>query len=125
LSITRLRQRLSAARRLSVDSLNQAETEFLKALGEVLAAGFFQAGIVKQAGLAKGRFGSFYRMIEDESGRTILLLRHHKQVRRMIKSFEYNPMSLYAAFMLLAEGEPAFDNQREQALEQIIGFSKN
>jgi hypothetical protein len=125
ISLTRLRQRLSAARRLPVESLEQSEAEFLQALSEVLSAGFFHTGNAKQAALAKGRFGSFYRLIDDESGRTILLLRHHKQVRQMIKSFEQNPLTLYATFMLLAEGQAAFDKEREQALEQIIGFSKS
>ena len=100
--------------------LDAGERRFLAALRRVLGAGLVRDGGVTGVKFVRGRLVGWKRSGEDGDGATLLLSRKHSKVRRMVAAFEKDPRSLYAACMLLADGERAFGGRTEEVLQVIL-----
>jgi hypothetical protein len=108
------------AREVPDKDLDDGERRFLAALKRVLGAGLVRDGGVTGVSFIRGRLVGWKRTSDDGSGTNLLLSRKHSKVRSMVAAFEKDPKSLYAACMLLADGERAFGGRTEEVLQVIL-----
>jgi len=111
---------LIRAREVPDEDLLDGERRFLGALKRILGAGLVWDGDVKAVAFVRGRLAGWKRTGEEGRGTRLLLTRRHPKVRTMVAAFERDPKSLYAACMLLADGERAFGNRSEEVLQVIM-----
>ena len=108
------------AREVPPKDLDDSERRFLAALKRILGAGLVRDGGVTGVKFVRGRLVGWKRIGEDGYQTTLLLSRNHSKVRSMVAAFEKDPKSLYAACMLLADGERAFGGRTEEVLQVIL-----
>jgi hypothetical protein len=108
------------AREVPLKDLDDGERRFLAALKRILGAGLVRDGGVTGVKFVRGRLPGWKRSGEDGNKTTLLLSRKHSKVRSMVAAFEKDPRSLYAACMLLADGERAFGGRTEEVLQVIL-----
>jgi hypothetical protein len=100
--------------------LTAGERRFIAALNRVLQAGLVRDGDVTGVVFIRGRFVGWKRTRQEETETKLMLSIKHSQVKAMVAAFEKDPKSLYAACMLLADGEQAFGGRTEEVLQIIL-----
>lgn len=111
---------LLRAREVPDGELTDGERRFLEALRRVLAAGLVLDGAVTGVVLVRGRLVGWKRTRSEGSVARLVLSRGHPQVRSMVAAFGRDPKNLYAACMLLADGDRAFGGRTEEVLQVIL-----
>jgi hypothetical protein len=112
--------RIRAARKVPRDRLTSSERLFLRALNDMIEAGFYRPEPVRGAEFGGGRFGSLVRTMSGPEGAVLLLTRRHPWVRAMVSSFGEDPATLYASLMMLAGGRDPFEEKRESASQFVL-----
>jgi len=111
---------LIRSREVPDEELRESEKRFLKALKRILDAGLVRDGDVTSVTFVRGRLAGWRRISEDGRESRLLLSRKNPRVKAMVTAFEKDPKSLYAACMLLADGERAFGDRSEEVLQVIL-----
>lgn len=111
---------LFRAREVPGGDLTSGERRFLDALARLLRAGLVMDGSVNAVVFVRGRLVGWKRTRPEGSAAKLMLSRGHSQVKSMVAAFEQDPKSLYAACMLLADGERAFGDRTEEVLRVIL-----
>ena len=111
---------LIRTREVPDEDLDDGERRFLGALKRVLQAGLVQDGDVTGVFFVRGRLVGWKRTSQEGQEVNLMLSRKHSKVRTMVAAFEKDPKSLYAACMLLADGERAFGGRTEEVLQVIL-----
>jgi hypothetical protein len=108
------------ARELTDEDLKEGERRFLGALKRILGAGLVWDTDVTAVAFVRGRLVGWRKTSEEGRDMKLLLSRKHPRVKAMVAAFEKDPKSLYAACMLLADGERAFGGRSEEVLQVIL-----
>ena len=111
---------LIRAREVPDRDLLADERRFLAALKRILGAGLVWDGDVTDVTFVRGRLAGWRRTSEEGRGTRLLLTRKHPRVKTMVTAFGKDPKSLYAACMLLSDGERAFGSRSEEVLQVIL-----
>lgn len=111
---------LIRAQEVPEEDLGDDERRFLGALKRVLGAGLVQQGEVTGVAFVRGRLVGWKRTSQEGQELQLMLSRKHPKVRSMVAAFDKDPKSLYAACMLLADGERAFGGRTEEVLQLIL-----
>lgn len=111
---------LIRAREVPDEDLLDGERRFLEALERILGAGLVRDGHVTGVNFVRGRLTGWRKTTEEGHKTRLLLSRKHPRVKAMVTAFGKDPKSLYAACMLLADGERAFGSRSEEVLQVIL-----
>jgi len=118
-----LSRRLTGAAEIPAERLGDTEKQFLIALQEMLDEGLWPQSGVRRVAFGRGRFGPPGKRRLDEEGGLLLLTRRQRSVKAMLRAFDRDRGALYAAVMAIADGGDPFGDERQRALEHVLGLA--